>query len=70
MLVSPEDDEVFSIPFVIKEDVKCLLGINLLKTAGLDNLYSRVLKELAAESSGLLMLIFNRSWNTREISED
>ncbi|XP_043354304.1 glutathione S-transferase theta-1-like [Dermochelys coriacea] len=34
------------------------------------NLHPRVLKELAEELSGPLMLLFNRSWSTGEVPED
>ncbi|XP_073194973.1 RRP15-like protein isoform X2 [Lepidochelys kempii] len=40
------------------------------KSANLENLYPRILKETAWGISGLLALIFRKSWNTREIPED
>lgn len=67
MLVSHEEDEVLSSPLVTKEVVKQhLLAINNFKSAGLDNLLPRALQQLAEKLSGPLMLIFNKSWNTRE----
>lgn len=65
MPVSHEEDEVLSSPLVTKEVVKQhLLAINNFKSAGLDNLLPRALKQLAEKLSGPLILIFNRSWNT------
>lgn len=61
VLVSYEN-EVLSSSLVTKEDVKYnLLGINIFKLAGLDNLHPVVLKELAEQISEPLMLIFIKS---------
>lgn len=40
----------------------------IVKSAGLDQLHQRVLKELAKKSSELLMLIFNQFWTTGEVA--
>lgn len=67
MLVSHEEDEALSSPLVTKEVVKHHLPvINNFESAGLDNLLPRALQQLAEELSSLLMLIFNKSWNSGE----
>lgn len=67
MLVSHEEDKVLSSPLVTKEVVKQHLpAINNFESASLDNLLPRALQQLAEELPGLLMLIFNKSWSTRE----
>lgn len=66
-LGSREEDEVLSSPLVTKEVVKQhLLAINNFKSAGLDNLLPRAFQQLAEKLAGLLMLIFNKSWNAGE----
>lgn len=60
VFVSYEDDETLSTPTVTEEDVKqLLLMLDLLKPASSDILHPRILKDLAEESSGLLMFTFN-----------
>lgn len=55
---------------VTKEHVKeQLLMLNIFKSAKMDNLHPRVLKELANELSEPLMLIINISCNTEEVPE-
>lgn len=67
MLVSHEEDEVLSTPLVTKEVVKQHPpAINNFESAGLDNLLPGALQQLAEKLFGLLMLIFNKSWNTKE----
>lgn len=74
VLISQEDDEVFSSPFVTKKAAEQHLlesqGINIFKLARPENFYTGVLKELAEEISCTLMLMFNSTWNIMDVPEN
>lgn len=62
VLISHEDEDILSSPLVTEEDGRRhLLGINICRSAGPDNLPPRVLKELGEEISVPLFLIINKS---------
>ncbi|KAF7239069.1 hypothetical protein EYD10_14280 [Varanus komodoensis] len=58
-------------PKIDRQMVKEYLdGINTLKSMGPDELYPRVIKELAEELSEPWAIIFDKSWKTGEVPDD
>jgi hypothetical protein len=68
--VGPEQPEMPGITMSINGIHKILLGLNIHKASGPDNIPARMLKELADQVAPCLHVIFTRSLDTGEVPED
>ena len=58
------------INFTEKEVLEEINALNAAKSAGVDNIFPRILKEIGSEIAPLLSQIMTESWNTAVLSDD